>query len=64
MTNGIADTLSEAHPFKVTCVYVVVRAFVFHTLSPSFFVKLGTFCGFTLGQKYSSWYSTVVCMRG
>lgn len=28
------------------------------------FVKLGLLCGFILGQKCSSWYCTVVGMRG
>lgn len=36
------------------CAYVVVCAFMFSSLSSVVF---------RLGQKYSSWYCTVVCMR-
>lgn len=39
MTDGIEDKLSDARPFEVNCVYVVVRAFVFHTRSPALFCK-------------------------
>lgn len=54
---------SDAHPLKGYVVYTWLRVpLCFHSLP--LFVKIGHLCGFLLGQKCSSWYCTIVCMRG
>lgn len=57
--------LPDAYPLKgQTCIcgYMCLCVFISLLLYLFFSVKSGL-CGFILGQKYSSWYCTVMCMK-